>query len=622
MVIRLTIPALKQFPFIAIIVCVVVLAFLPGLGGEFVNWDDTTHVLENPAVRSFDLRAMFRETVHKIYIPLTTLSFAVEHKFFGYDPFVYHLNNLLLHIANVLLVYAVAQRLGSSVFAAFFAALIFGVHPMKVESVAWVTERKDLLYAFFYLIAIHLYIGYLKSKSWRSYIGFLVCGIFSLLAKPMALSLPLVVFLLDWFYRRDFTFRSFAEKVPLLAAFIPITWLTYALHVRNPVKDPVEAILMWTWSFVFYIWKFIWPDPLVPVYPVSEPVGFGNPQYLVSLLIFVAVCLGVILSSKYRLWVFSVGFYILSIFFLLRFDPKTDIHVVADRFMYLPCLGFCLLAGLGAEFVVKHVRSRHVRWEIMIKSLLWLTVFCLALKSIEQSRIWNNSLTLWTHVIKHNPRSFLAYNDRAVVYIVKGQHDLALADYSAILRFDPENADAFYNRGLLFKKIGRFRSAIDDLTEVIRLYPHYEKAYDHRARAYEALGQQDMALADYTRAVNCSPAYPDGYMNRGNIYNHRGDLKAALSDYQRVIELEPSNARANNNLGTVYAKLSNDQLAMAQFNKAIELEPEHSEAYYNRSVIYKRRGEFAEALKDALRSRALGADVEQAYLNELQESAR
>ncbi len=622
MVNRSVIPALKQVPFIVIIICVVVLTFLPGLAGEFVNWDDTTHVLENPAVSSFDVTAMFRQTVHKIYIPLTTLSFAVEHKFFGFNPFVYHLNNLLLHIANVLLVYAVAQRLGLSVFAALFTALFFGVHPMKVESVAWVTERKDLLYAFFYLIAMHLYISYLNDRSWRSYFVFFVCATLSLLAKPMALSLPLIVFLLDWFYQREFTLRSVAEKIPLFAVFIPVTWLTYALHARIPVKDPLEAALMWTWSFVFYIWKFLWPDPLVPVYPVAEPVGLGNPVYVISLLIFGILCAGAVWFSKHRWWMFAVGFYVLSIFFLLRFDPKTDIHVVADRFMYLPSLGFCMLAGLGAEHALKHIRLRHVRWEIATKVLLWLAVFCLALKSVDQSKIWNNSLTLWTHVIKHNPTAFLAFNDRAVAFIEKGQHDLALADYGAILRIDPDNADAYFNRGLLFKKIGRYRPAVDDFTEVIRRYPYYEKAYHHRGRAYEALGQEAMALADYTRAVTVSPAYPDGYMERGNIYNHRGDLKAALADYQRVIELEPSNVRAVNNLGTIYAKMSDNERAMAEFNKAIELDPEHAESYYNRSVIYKRQGEFAKALKDALRSRAFGADVEEAYLNELRNSAR
>lgn len=613
---------LRQFVYVLIIVCVVTLTFLPGLGGEFVNWDDTTHVLKNPPVMSFDIAAMFRQTVHKIYIPLTTLSFAIEHKFFGFDPFVYHLNNLLLHIFNSILVYALAQRLGLSAAAAVWATLIFSIHPMKVESVAWVTERKDLLYAFFYLIAMHLYVGYLKDRSWRGYIGIICFGVLSLLAKPMALSLPLIFFLLDWFHRRDFTMRTFAEKIPLVAAFIPITWITYELHVRNPVKDPLEAILMWTWSFFFYIWKFLWPNPLVPVYPVVEPVHLGDPVYLAALLLFVAVCASLIMFSRNRWWIFAVGFYFLSIFFLFRFDPMTDIHVVADRFMYLPCLGFCLLFGAAVERVIKYFEIRHILFGPVIKTLLCVVVFLLALKSMEQTRIWNNSMTLWTHVIEHNPTAFLAYNDRAVAYIERGQYDLALADYGAILQFDPGNADAFYNRGLLFKKIGRYASAIDDLTQVIRRYPYYEKAYDHRGRAYEALAKDALALEDYTRSVTVSPAYADGYMNRGNYFNHRGEFKRAQEDYQKVIGLEPLNVRAINNLGTVYAKMSDNERALAEFERAIGLEPGHAESYYNRSVIFKYKGQYAQALQDALRSRALGADVEQGYIDELENAFR
>ncbi len=613
---------LRQISYILVIVCVVALTFLPGLGGDFVNWDDTTHVLKNPPVVSFDIAAMFRQTVHKIYIPLTTLSFAIEYHFFGFDPFVFHLNNLLLHIFNSILVYVLAQRLGLSASAAFWTTLIFGIHPMKVESVAWVTERKDLLYAFLYLIAINLYVGYLKERSWRGYIGFLCFGVLSLLAKPMALSLPLIVFLLDWFHRRDFTMRTIAEKIPLVAAFIPITWITYALHVRNPVRDPLEAVLMWMWSFVFYIWKFLWPDPLVPVYPVVEPVRLGNPVYLTALVVFGTVCASLVMFSKKRWWIFSVGFYFLSIFFLFRFDPKTDIHVVADRFMYLPCLGFCFLFGAALDRMVKYFEMRNIYWWSSLKILLWLAVFMLALKSIEQTRIWNNSVTLWTHVIEHNPTAFLAYNDRAVAYIERGQYDLALADYGAILQFDPDNADAYYNRGLLLKKIGRYASAIDDLTQVIRRYPYYEKAYDHRGRAYEALAKDALALEDYTRCVTVSPAYADGYMNRGNYFNHRGELKRALDDYQKVIGLEPLNVRAINNIGTVYAKMSDNERALSEFDRAIGLDPGHAESYYNRSVIFKNKGQYAQALQDVLRSRALGADVEQDYIRELENASR
>lgn len=596
----------------------VALVFLPGLGGEFVNWDDTTHVVDNVAVRTFDVPQMFRQTVQKIYIPLTTLSFAIERKFFGADPFFYHLDNLLLHIFNLVLVYVIALRLGLATRAAFAAALIFGVHPMRVESVAWVTERKDLLYAFFYLLSIYQYLNFLKRRNLRAFLGVFVFGILSLLAKPMALSLPLILFLLDWFHRRHFSLKLVLEKVPIIVSFIPIIWMTYMLHVRNPVKDGMDALLTWIWTFNFYIWKFIWPAVLVPVYHIPDPVSLSNPHYICSLVFFVFLIFSIIRFKDNRQWIFAVAFYFLSIFFLLRFDHAKDINIVADRFMYLPSFGFCLLIGLWSDSTLSWAESRKSFLKIPVQILLWSIVFLLGLKSIEQTRIWNNTLALWTHVIRYNPTEFLAYNDRAVAYINKEMYDFALADYGAILKFDPGNADAHFNRGLLLQRLKRYRSAINDFDKVIERYPYYEKAYNNRGKAYEAIDEEEKALADYSRTIEASPAFSEGYMNRGNFFNNHDSLQRAIQDYQKVIELDPRNAMAFNNRGTVYAKLLQDDHALDDFNRAINLDPDYAEAYYNRSVIYRRHAEGVLALKDALKSRMLGADVSESYISEIQ----
>ncbi len=613
---------LHQIFFASIIICVVALAFLPALGGGFVNWDDLSHVTENTAVKSFDLGQIFGRTVQKVYIPLTTLSFAVEHKFFGSDPFVYHLDNLLLHIINSLLVFVLAQRLGLTVVAAFGAALLFGVHPMRVESVAWVTERKDLLYAFFYLLALLQYMNYLKEKMPLPYAAFFLFGVLSLLAKPMALSLPLICILIDWFQRREFSWQAMAEKLPIVAVFVPVVWITYCLHVRNPIDNPMEALLTWAWSFGFYIWKFIWPSVLVPIYHVPHPVSLGNPAYVFSLLFVFGIFWSLWKFFNNRWWIFAVGFYVFSIFFLLRYDSAKDINVVADRFMYLPSLGFCLIGGLVAEHLIRLFEARSLRWKIAAQIFLYAVICLLALKSVGQTLVWNNSLVLWDYVIRHNPTEFLAYNDRAVEYINRKQYDLALADYGAILKFDPDNADAFFNRGILLAQIGRHRSAINDFTRVTELYPHYEKGYYRRAKSFAALGEDQFAFADYNRTIAANPSFPDGYLERGNIYNHQGEFNRAIKDYDKVIELEPKNARAVNNRGTIHAKLLQDESALADFNKAAELDPNYAEAYYNRSIIRTRQGRFKEALEDAEKSRNLGAEAPEGYIEGLINSAQ
>jgi tetratricopeptide (TPR) repeat protein len=612
---------LHQIFFTCIIVCIVALTFLPALSGEFVNWDDMSHVTENAAVKSFDLGEMFGRTVQKVYIPLTTFSFALEHKFFGFNPFVYHLDNVLLHIFNSLVVYVLAQRLGLSVRAALGAALLFGVHPMRVESVAWVTERKDLLYAFFYLLSLLQYMNYVKEKMPLPYAAFFLFGILSVLAKPMALSLPLVLFLIDWFSKRKFSWQTMAEKIPLVVVFVPIVWVTYCLHVRNPIENPMVSFLMWAWSFSFYFWKFIFPSVLVPVYHAPEPVSLGNPVYIFSLLLVAGICWSICGIVKNRWWIFAVLFYFLSIFFLLRFDSAKDINIVADRFMYLPSLGFCLIAGLGADRLIDWCEARAYHWKIAAQVFLYAVIVVLSLKSVAQTAIWNNSLVLWDYVIRHNPTEFLAYNDRAVEYINRKQYDPALADYGAILKFDPKNADAFFNRGILLAQMGRHRSAVEDFTKVAELYPHYEKAYYRRAKSFAALGEDELAFADYNRTIAANPSFPDGYLERGNIYNHRGEFNRALKDYDKVIELEPKNALAFNNRGTIHAKLLLDEQALDDFNRAADLDRNYAEAYYNRSIIRTRQGRFKEALEDGEKSRNLGAEMPEGYIEGLKNSA-
>ena len=243
---------------VAGIVLLVFFVYTPALENGFVNWDDDVHSTRNQFIRSLDFRhikEIFTTTVNKIYIPLTTLSFAVERHFFGLDPFVYHLNNILLHIFVTICVFMFSFHCGLSLSGATIAALIFGVHPMHVESVAWVTERKDVLYASFFMLSLLSYSHYIKTgcEKIRYFLFTMVLGFLSVLAKPMALSLPMVLFVLDWFYRRKISVASLIEKALVAFLLAPVVWVTYQAHARMLELVFPRSLLLWIWNLTFYL---------------------------------------------------------------------------------------------------------------------------------------------------------------------------------------------------------------------------------------------------------------------------------------------------------------------------------------------------------------------------------
>jgi tetratricopeptide (TPR) repeat protein len=357
--------------------------------------------------------------------------------------------------------------MGLSPQAAFLAALIFGIHPMKVESVAWATERKDVLYALFYLLALHQYWSYLRTKSIGTYIGTFLFGFVSMLAKPMALSLPLVLLLLDWFQNRRWDKNVFIEKIPFFLYTVEIGSLSYLFNIRNPIGDMTQAVLIWIWSFNFYILKFIWPYHVSFIYLLPHPVTLVSRPYAETVGIFILIIGTLIRWRNNRLLLFAFGYFFISIFFLLRFDDKVDYTVVSDRFMYLPCLGFCLGLGVGLE--------RWLKSKNLIVIILILIVF-LGGRSFQQCRIWHDSLSFWNVIVRERPQDSTSYVNRGVSYSDIGQNNLAIADFSKAIDLYPLRDDAYFMRGYIYAKQGKYKEAMGDANKAIELNPSNLKA--------------------------------------------------------------------------------------------------------------------------------------------------
>lgn len=500
----------------SLLICVsAVFAFFPCLSAEFLNFDDDGHILNNPAVAELSfpsLKQMFTQTLNSTYVPLTTLSFAVEKHFFGFDPFVFHLNNLLLHIAVTLLIFFLAQRLGLSLRAALLAALIFAVHPMRVENVAWVTERKDVLYALFYVLALHQYWSYLKSKSRVNYWTAAGLGLLSMLAKPMALSLPLILWLLDWFSGRPWQRSIIVEKLPFLAVAAGIGWVTFSLNLPPSQLEAGHALLIWIWSFDFYIWKFLFPQDVSPFYSLPGPVSAGSWPFLASIVMFIA-CIGLLaLGRKDRFLLFAFGFYFLSIFFLLRFRTG-DLHFVADRFMYLPSIGLCFLLGMWLDRWIKS------RWAATVGVFLFIFM---AIETHAQCYVWRDSISLWSEMIRRNPEAetvFFAYSNRGNVFLEQGRDDLALADYNQAIAINPKAAKAYSNRGRIYAQHGQYDKAIEDFSRAIALDTALPEALINRALAHQAKNDIPSARRDALEAKRLGAKLPEEDFKRLEMEN-------------------------------------------------------------------------------------------------------
>ena len=430
------------------ILVITVFVFSAVLKNDFTNWDEGVHLLNNPDVRSANLVDIFTHVVNLTYIPLTILSFALEYFFFKLNPFVYHLDNLILHLIVTFLVWGFARRMGLNLWACFCTALLFGIHPLHVESVAWVTARKDVLYGVFYMAAINTYLDFIKSDEPYLYYLSILFSLLSVLAKPMALSLPLILVLLDWYQGRGLTKKVLFEKLPFLIVVIPVAMITYVLNARVPTSDIVQGSALWLWTLSFYIQKFIIPCPLIPLYKVSEPISFSNPVYLQAVSVLIITGFIIFWQRRNRLVIFEFLFYFLSIFFILRYDNVVDISIVADRFMYLPMLGFCVLFGVVCDRILKEKK--------IFRYLLAVLFLILSFQTYTQCQVWKDSVTLWNYVIKFSPDSYFAYASRGVAYADYGRSDLAMRDYNRALELNPKLTQVYLNRGNEYIRRGNY----------------------------------------------------------------------------------------------------------------------------------------------------------------------
>jgi tetratricopeptide (TPR) repeat protein len=586
------------------IMLVIFLAFLPILKGDYVNWDDEQHLLLDDNIRALtftNLVQIFTQTVNDTYIPLTTLSFALEHHLFGFQAWIFHFDNLLLHLLVVGFIYLFGRMIGMSKQASGIGALIFGIHPMHVESVAWITERKDVLYSALYMGSVLAYLRYIRYHSLIFFGMSLILCLLSILAKSMALSLPLILGVCDWFVGRKYSRRLILEKLPFFCIVVPVAAITYALHARVPIQDLGQGLLIWIWSFTFYISKFFLPIHLSTLYPLPVPVSITSAVYLLAVMLLILILMIFLRYHQNRWLTFAGLFYFFSIFFLLRFDSGHDVNPVADRFMYLPSVGICLALGVGIDRIQQLVSKKKKLMQTAVYTTMGVSLFLLFVQTFRQAGIWQNGILLWSQTIRYYPSELTAYIKRAESYILSGAYDLAEADYHLASQIISVQADQFLAEAHQYLQKGSPKKALKELEKALFLSPHHKAAQDLQITIFEQFSNRQQDHTDFKywdHILNQNPHQIEAFINRGLLFQQKGQYASALTDYDQVIRLAPNNPVPYFNRSTVFIAQQKFQDALNDLNQVILLDHNFLPAYINRAEILINQGDDLLALAD------------------------
>ena len=489
---------------------------------DFINLDDNLYVFENAYVQSglnwnSIGQAFSSELAKEIgqWLPVTWLSLMLDYQIFGLNPSGYHLINLLFHVMNTILLFLILCRMTKKLWPSAFVAALFAIHPLRVESVAWVTERKDVLSTFFFMLTLGAYSYYVEHPGFRRYFFVFLFFVLGLMAKPMLVTLPFVLLLLDYWplqrfgeikpadpeYKWSSIYPLLWEKVPLFALAILSSIVTYVAQggavASIKVLPPVVRIGNAFISYIAYIGKMIWPSNLAVYYP--HPELLVPWQVLWSIFLLISITLVVIWWAKRSPYLATGWLWYIGTLMPVIGIVQSGFQAMADRFTYIPLIGLFIIVAWGVPDLLK---KWNYRKEILLTSSA-LSILCLSVITWTQVGYWQNSITLYDHALKITDYNWLIYNNRSIAYNV----------------------------------LGNYKQAIDDCSRAIEIKPDFAEAYTNRGIAYFGLGNHEQAIEDYDRAIEIKPDLAEAYFRRGVYYLNHGDNISGCRDVRKACEL-------------------------------------------------------------------------------------
>ncbi len=613
-------------------VCVVA-AFWSAVGNGFTNYDDPKYVTDNPHVqRGLTLESLTwagTATHASNWHPLTWISHMLDWSLFGDDPWGHHLTSVLLHLLNTLLLFVVLDRMTDAPGRSGFAALLFGIHPLHVESVAWIAERKDVLSTAFWLLAILAYIGWVQRPTPRRYGMVLVALGLGLCAKPMLVTLPLTLLLLDFWPLRRFRTESFGElireKLPMLPVVTLSGVVTFLVQQRGGATGSLDAvpavfrIANGIVAYAVYLRKTFWPFDLAVFYP--HP-GTDLPLWQIG---FSAAVLGLLSYAAFRL---RERFpYVLAgwLWYLITLVPvigivQVGVQSLADRYTYVPLIGIFCIAAWGVPDLLERTSGDRKRSRQIATSVAALVAMALVVLTWAQTLTWRNSETLFAHALNVK-ESAVAHNNLGLALADSDRGTDAIGHFERAVQLDSDHASSRNNLGLELAKQGRHAEALDHYGQAIELAPGDSRAYSNLGLTLAALGRADEAVDRYRQAIALDPEYAKAHTNLAITLADHGKLEQAVESYRRALQIDPRQTEAHNNLGLALMRLGQAEQAVGHFVEAIRLRPDYGRAHANLAAAFYTTGKFAEARKHLELAQRHGTPPPPALVRALSERA-
>jgi len=519
---------------------------------DFVYFDDPRYVTENSQVQKGitleEIRWAFTTAHCANWHPLTWISHLSDVQLFGLRPRWHHLTNLLFHIANTVLLFVVLFRMTKARWESAVVAALFAVHPLHVESVAWVSERKDVLSTFFWLLTMGAYCRYVERPGLRRYLPVVLFFAMGLMSKPMLVTLPFVLLLLDYWplqrVKQSAQIRPLLwEKLPLFGLTLLSSIVTMIAQQRGGAVVSVEAFTITDRisnalvSYLVYIGKTIWPSNLAVLYPYRQSLPAW--QVIGAVLLMAAITVTVIRKAK-RAPYLAMGW----LWFAGTLVPvigivQVGIQARADRYTYVPLIGLFIMTAWGISELSRNWRYR--RAAVVASSAA--VVICLFLVTRTQVGYWQNSFVLFEHALKVTENNYPIYYNRGTAYLHGGNYLKAIGDYDKAIEINPNYARAYNNRGVAYAKLGNDRQAIENFARAIEILPQYAEAYFNRGAAYLQMDDFRQAEENYSKAIEIDPQYAEAYYNRAYAYAHLGNNRNTIEDLETAARLGHQDAQ-------------------------------------------------------------------------------